>query len=42
MEIRGARGTLVEFTPTQALLRQEDERLVAIPNQSILEGVVVQ
>lgn len=42
LEIRGERGMLVAFTPTQVLLRQPDDRILAVPNQSFLEGVVRQ
>lgn len=41
MEIRGEAGTLLAFTPTQVLL-QQGERVVAVPNQSFLDGVVRQ
>ncbi len=42
MEIRGERGVLRSITPTQTLLVQKDDTLVAVSNASFLEDVVKQ
>lgn len=42
IEIRGERGVLRSITPTQTLLVQEDDTLIAVSNASFLEDVVKQ
>lgn len=42
IEIRGERGVLRSITPTQTLLVQKDDTLVAVSNASFLEDVVKQ
>ncbi len=42
LEIRGERGVLRSITPTQTLLVQPDETVVAVSNASFLEDVAKQ